>query len=96
MLQGDRRAGECFAFLASPVASGRYGLMIYPALPELEPQVEVSKRRLRVFLMRHQGEIAVEQISGTEDLFVSSMTKDEVRELMGRTYGARRSAAKPD
>jgi hypothetical protein len=96
MLQADRGLEECFAFLASPVASGRYGLMIYPALPELDPQVEVSKRRLRVFLLRHQGEIAVEQISGTEDLFVSSMTRDEVRELMGTAHSTRRSESKLD
>ncbi len=83
MLQVDREANDCFAFLASPVASGGYGVMIYPELPELDPQREVSTGKLRVFLLRHRGEVEVEQILGTEDLFVSAVTEDWVRELMG-------------
>jgi hypothetical protein len=34
-------------------------------------------------LLRHRGEVEVEQILGTEDLFVSAVTEDWVRELMG-------------
>jgi hypothetical protein len=83
MLQVDRQARDCFAFLASPMASGCYGVMIYPELPELNPQAEVSQGKLHVFLLRHRGEVEVEQIVGTEDLFVSAVTEDWVRELMG-------------
>lgn len=81
MLRADRGAEDCFVFLASPVTSGSYGLTIYPELADLASQVEVSKRSLRCFLFRHRQEIAVEEISGTEDLFVSAMTQEEVREL---------------
>jgi hypothetical protein len=94
MLRADREAEDCFVFLASPVASGSFGLRIYPEIPEVSSQVEVSKGRLRSFLFRHRREIAVEQISGTDDLFVSAMTKDEVRELTDELTVARRCASR--
>jgi hypothetical protein len=40
--------------------------------------------------MRHSSEIAVEKISGTDDLFVSAMTEDDVLELMGYAMSGRR------
>ncbi len=95
MLQDVRGADDCFVFLATPLASGRYGLTIYPQLPESTSEVEVSKGRLRVFLLRHSREIAVERISGTDDLFVSAMTEGEMRELMGDAVGLRRCSSRP-
>ena len=90
MFSTDRDAESFFVFLASPVAGGSYGLMIYPEIPEIKAQVEVSKRRLKFFLARHRQEIAVEEISGTEDLFVSLLTRDELRELTDGEVGVRR------
>ena len=95
MLRADRGAEDCFVFLASPVASGSYGLTIYPEIADVDSQVEVSKRSLRCFLFRHRQEIAVEKISGTEDLFVSAMTREEVRELARENSSLRRCAARP-
>ncbi len=90
----DRGAEDCFVFLASPVAGGSYGLMIYPEIPEIASQVEVSKGRMRIFLARHRLEIAVEEISETGALFVSAMTKDDVRELAEGAGGIRRCATR--
>jgi hypothetical protein len=90
MSRADREPGDCFVFLASPIASGSYGLTIYPEIPEVASPLEVSKSKLQVFLMRHSSEIAVEKISGTDDLFVSAMTEDDVLELMGYAMSGRR------
>ncbi len=86
--------GDCFVFLASPLPDGRYGLRFYPELPEIASEVEVSKGRLGVFLLQHQSDLAVEHLAGTEDLFVSLMTADEVRELAGDKAKSRRCASR--
>jgi hypothetical protein len=83
MVEQMEKSDEGFALRVSPTPRGQFSVAVYPEIPELAPQVEVSTSKFRQFLLKYSHQVQLKRVTGSLDLFVSAVTEDKVRELIG-------------
>ncbi len=70
-----------FAIFASHSNDDTYSVVIYPAIPESSQEIDISAAEFRAFLGKQRGKIEADTLSETADIFIHSLTVDDVREL---------------
>ena len=83
MDQQTGKTEEGFALRVTPTPQGQFSVVVYPEIAELAPQVEVSTSKFRQFLKKYSRQVQLKRVAGSVDLFISSVTEDKVRELIG-------------